>query len=85
MHDHALPSDRGVLVSEVQAGSPADTAGLRPGDVVIDFGGTPVASIDALHRELTGDRVGQPIPLRILRQSAPRRIVVVPAEPAGAR
>ena len=85
VHDHALPSDRGVLVSEVQAGSPADTAGLRPGDVVIDFGGTPVASIDALHRELTGDRVGQPIPLRILRQSAPRRIVVVPAEPAGAR
>lgn len=85
VHDHALPSDRGVLVSEVQAGSPADTAGLRPGDVVIDFGGTPVASIDALHRELTGDRVGQPIPLRILRQSAPRRIVVVPAEPADAR
>jgi S1-C subfamily serine protease len=84
VHDHALPSDRGVLVSAVQAGSPADTAGLRPGDVVIDFGGTPVASIDALHRELTGDRVGQPIPLRILRQSAPRRIVVVPAEPTGA-
>jgi S1-C subfamily serine protease len=85
VHDHSLPSDRGVLVSEVQAGSPADTAGLRPGDVVIDFGGTPVASIDALHRELTGDRIGQPVPLRILRQSAPRRIVVVPTEPADVR
>ena len=85
VHDYALPGDRGVLISEVQAGSPADSAGLRPGDVVIDFGGTPVASIDALHRELTGDRIGQPIPLRILRQNAPRRIVVVPAEPADAR
>jgi len=85
VHDYALPGDRGVLISEVQAGSPADSAGLRPGDVVIDFGGTPVASIDALHRQLTGDRIGQPIPLRILRQNAPRRIVVVPAEPADAR
>ncbi len=73
----SLPSDRGVLVSEVQSGSSADAAGLKAGDIVIDFGGTPVASIDALHRELKGDRIGQPIPLRILRQGAPRRVVVV--------
>ena len=81
VHDHSLPSDRGVLVSEVQAGSPADAAGLQAGDVVIDFGGTPVATIDALHRELKGDHIGKPVPLRVLRHGAPRRLVVVPAEP----
>ena len=85
VHDHSLPSDRGVLISEVQSGSAADAAGLKAGDILIDFGGAPVASIDALHRELKGDRIGQPIPLRILRQGAPRRVVVVPAEPAEAR
>ena len=82
VHDYSLPSDRGVLISEVQAGSAADAAGLKAGDVVIDFGGAPVATIDALHRELRGDRIGQPIPVRILREGAPRRIVVIPAEPA---
>ena len=85
VHDHSLPDDRGVLVSEVQAGSPADAAGLQAGDVVIDFGGTPVPTIDALHRELKGDHIGRPVPLRILRQGTPRRLVVVPAEPADGR
>ena len=85
VHDYSLPSDRGVLISEVQAGSAADAAGLKAGDIVIDFGGAPVATIDALHRELRGDRIGQPIPGRILREGAPRRIVVIPAEPAAAR
>jgi S1-C subfamily serine protease len=84
VHDHSLPGNHGVLISEVQAGSAADAAGLQPGDLVIDFGGAPVTSIDVLHRELKGDRIGQPIPLRILRQGAPRRVVVVPAEPAAA-
>ncbi len=82
VHDHALPYDQGVLVSEVQPGSPADAAGLEPGDVIIDVGGTPVDTIDALHRQLTGDRIGQPVPLRVLRRGSPRRIVVIPADPS---
>lgn len=81
VHDHSLPNDRGVLVSEVQPGSPADIAGVMPGDVVIDFGGTPVTTIDALHRELRGDRIGQAVPLRVLRQGSPRRVVIIPTEP----
>lgn len=85
VHDHSLPSDRGVLVSEVHPGSPADAAGLMPGDVLIDFGGTPVSTIDALHRELTGERIGQPVPLRVLRHGSPRRVIVIPAGPADAR
>jgi S1-C subfamily serine protease len=80
--EHGLPGDRGVVISEVQPSSPADLAGLRPGDIVIDFAGVPIHSVDALHRLLTGDRIGQAVPLRVLRQATPRRIVVVPGEPA---
>jgi S1-C subfamily serine protease len=80
--EHLLPADRGVLISEVQAGSPADQAGLSAGDIIIDFGGTPITHVDALHRELTGDRVGVPVPLRVLRKGAPCRIMVIPTEPA---
>jgi S1-C subfamily serine protease len=81
VHDHALPYGEGVLISEIHAKSSADAAGLQPGDVLIDFGGAPIRSIDALHRELTGDRIGQPIPIRVLRKGLPRRLVVVPREP----
>lgn len=83
VHDHSLPNDRGVLVSEVQPGSPADIAGVMRGDVVIDFAGTPVTTIDALHRELRGDRIGQAVPLRLLRQGSPRRVVIIPTEPTA--
>jgi S1-C subfamily serine protease len=79
--EHALPHDRGVLVSEVQSGSPAAAAGLRPGDVIIDVAGTPVASVDALHRLLTGDRIDMAMPVRVLRHGVPRRLIVIPAEP----
>ena len=81
VHEHLLPADHGVVISEVQPASPADVAGLRPGDIVIDFGGTPVTSIDVLHRLLTGDRVGTAVPIRVLRQGAPRRMIAIPTEP----
>jgi S1-C subfamily serine protease len=80
VHDHLLPQERGVLISEVQSGSPADAAGLRAGDILIDVGGTPVGTVDALQRELTGDRIDRPVPLRILRHGVPRRVVAVPAD-----
>jgi S1-C subfamily serine protease len=81
VHEHGLGVTRGVVISEVQRGSPADQAGLRPGDIVIDFGGIPIDDIDALHRLLTEERIDVPVPVRILRQGAPRRVIVVPVEP----
>jgi S1-C subfamily serine protease len=81
--EHLLPSAHGVLISEVHPGSPADAAGLRAGDIVVDFAGTPVSDVDALHRALTGDRVGVAVPVRLLRRGTPRRLMVVPVDPAA--
>ena len=85
VHEHALAVARGVVISEVQNGSPADQAGLRPGDIVIDFGGIPIDDIDALHRQLTEERINVAVPVRILRQGAPRRVIVVPVEPVASK
>jgi S1-C subfamily serine protease len=82
VHAHALSVNRGAVISEVQPGSPADIAGVQPGDIVIDFGGVPIESVDALHRRLTGDRVGEAVPLRVLRRGEPRRLIVIPTDPA---
>ena len=35
------PKTKGVLVGQVLKGSPADKAGLKPGDVITNFNGTP--------------------------------------------
>jgi S1-C subfamily serine protease len=70
----------GVLVESVEPKSPADTAGLREGDVIIAFGGEAVTGIDQLVRRLTDDRIGQPAVVTVLRRGHRRQLTVVPAE-----
>lgn len=57
---------RGVLVPMVTPGSPADRAGFRPGDVVLEFDGKPVDSIKEII-ELMGDKVGKPLKVVVNR------------------
>ena len=70
----------GVLVESVEPKSPAETAGLREGDVIIAFGGEAVTGIDQLVRRLTDDRIGQPALVTVLRRGHRRQLTVVPAE-----
>ena len=77
---YSLQVESGVLVQSVESASPAEHAGLRFGDVIVDFGGTPVAGIDDLHRLLTADRVAIPVPLVILRNTELITLQIVPAE-----
>lgn len=79
-----LAVSAGVRVVSVEAESPASTAGVRDGDVVIGFGGDAIAGIDDLHRGLTDDRIGAALPLTVLRGLERREITVVPRESDGA-
>src|SRR5947207_8676426 len=51
-----LPVASGILVLSIEAGSPAERAGVQPRDVVVELGGSAVSGIDALHRLLTESR-----------------------------
>jgi S1-C subfamily serine protease len=77
---YELPVENGVLVQSIESGSPAEHAGLRFGDVIVGFEGTPVAGIDDLHRFLTADRVAIPVALTVLRNNQLINLHVVPAE-----
>lgn len=77
---HKLPTARGVLIAEVEAGSPAARAGLRPGDIIVGFKGQPVASIDDLHKRLIASEIGVSSPLMILRGTDKLFLLVTPGE-----
>jgi len=75
-----LPVESGVLVLSIEPDSPAQSAGLREGDVVVEFSGQPVASIDALHKLLTGAQVGVKSRLAVIRRSEKLDLDIVPEE-----
>ena len=43
-----LPSTDGAIIARVVAGSPAEKAGMKPGDVIVSFEGKPIKSSDDL-------------------------------------
>jgi serine protease Do len=61
------PDDRGVLVSAVEAGSPAESAGLYIGDVVYDVGGAPVRSAGELEDRVSSGGIGNTIEIAVAR------------------
>jgi S1-C subfamily serine protease len=64
---HKLAQVGAVLVTSVEKGGPADTAGLRDGDLLVSFDELVIESLDDLHRALTDDRIGTRATLGILR------------------
>jgi serine protease DegS len=66
-----LPSS-GVLIANLYVGSPAQRAGLQPGDVLTDIDGTPVRNAqEAIARVAAHRAPGEAIKLRLLRNGKP--------------
>ncbi|MFL6575200.1 MAG: S1C family serine protease [Povalibacter sp.] len=61
-------SANAVMLSEVESAGPGSRAGLQRGDLLLDFDGESIASLDQLHRLLTADRAQRDIPIRVLRR-----------------
>lgn len=72
--------DAALLVVGVTADSPAAAGGVLVGDVVLDFDGQPVNAPEDLLDLLFGDRIGQAVPLRILRGTSVVTITVTVGE-----
>lgn len=72
------PAERGVLVSSVVAGSPADKAGLRPGDVLLSYDGRPLhvrydEQLPEANRLLLGTPQGRTVALVYRRDGREQR------------
>ena len=57
----------GVEIVEVSQGSPAQRAGLRAEDLIVELGGEQIERVDDVQRLMTQDAIGRPLAVRILR------------------
>ena len=67
------PSDRGVLIAHVVHGSPAERAGLRVGDVLLDVGNQSIRSADDVISALAQQPNGQ-VRIDVMRQGRRMRL-----------
>jgi S1-C subfamily serine protease len=72
-----VTSDSGVVVTQVDRGTPAEAAGLRIGDVIVDLNQTPVQSVAEFLGQME-KLSGQRVMLGVIRQGI-YSIVVVPS------
>ncbi|MEZ5319430.1 MAG: trypsin-like peptidase domain-containing protein [Vicinamibacterales bacterium] len=75
---HQVAVASAVRVTTVDPTSPASAAGLAPGDFIVQFGDAPVTGVDQLVRLLTGDAIGRPVEVIVLRGAERVRRIVVP-------
>jgi S1-C subfamily serine protease len=80
---HHLTQETGVLVAGLEPESPATRAGLQEGDILLALDGVVTPSVDALHKQLTGDRIGERAIVTFLRGVEVRRHAIIPLETPG--
>jgi S1-C subfamily serine protease len=70
----------GVEVVQVVEGGPADQAGMRPEDLIVELDGTPIEGMDTLQRVVVGELIGRAVRARVVREGRERELEVVPSE-----
>ncbi len=75
-----LKQKSGVAVREIQGTSPADRAGLVPGDVVVRIDGEAITGIDDIFRVLDDKRIGRGVTVAILRRHQLMELELQPEE-----
>ncbi len=74
-----LPERDGILVRGVEPGSPAESAGIAEGDLLVAAGGRAIDDVDALHEALRD--TGLPLEVTLVRGTDERTVTVLPPAP----
>lgn len=75
-----LAVESAVRVASVEAGSPAQAAGLEAGDLIVAWDGAPVAGIDDLHRLLTEASLDRSAEVAVIRRAQRHLLRITPNE-----
>jgi S1-C subfamily serine protease len=75
-----LTQEAALLVVNVEAGSPAEQGGLMLGDLVVLVADQPIIDVDSLRAQLTSDKLGQTLPVRIIRGGEAQNLTITLGE-----
>ena len=78
-----VPPEPGVLVISVQAGSPAEKAGLARGDIILDINGTAVNSLRDARDAIASHKNGETISLNVRHGDVQKTLSVALGEKSG--
>ncbi|MCX5877373.1 MAG: DegQ family serine endoprotease [Deltaproteobacteria bacterium] len=70
----------GALVGEVTPGSPADKAGIKPGDVIVAFNGKEISQVSILPNLVADTPVGSKAEITLFRKGALKKLPIVIAK-----
>jgi serine protease Do len=78
------PENKGALVNNVLAGQPAEEAGIKRGDIIVQFDGKAVSSVRVLQRTVSFTPVGKQVEVQVLRGGKLETLTVKVGEAATA-
>jgi serine protease Do len=73
----------GVEVVQVVEGGPAERAGMRPEDLIVELDGTAIEGMDELQRVVVSELIGRPVHAKVVREGREQDLELVPAELDG--
>ncbi len=80
-----LTETKGALVASVVEGSPADRAGIKPGDVIVGYDGKPVDTPRVLPALVANTEIGKTVELSVARDGSVRPVRVTVGNMADSR
>jgi serine protease Do len=75
-----LSVDKGVVVVQIVASGPADSAGLKEGDVIVNMGGQDVNTVEDFTQILHSSKIGEPLIIKYWRGTTEHTVTVTPVE-----
>jgi serine protease Do len=72
-----LAQNEGLLVHEIQLGSPADKSGLKPGDVIVAVNGAQVKTTQDANRRIFGSKIGEKVTFDIIREGKTKNVSIL--------
>lgn len=75
-----VTGSNGAVVTDVKEDGPADKAGMKQGDVILSFQGTPIEDAVTLQRAVTRSMVGSRATVKVMRDGQEKELAVTIAE-----